>query len=96
VSFAVVSIFCCQFSFTYISDPDNQPVSSAMHTTAQIACWSVGAQAMVNAKVWDPSKAIDEVDVSLLGIGCNQKESRQSTFDGNIGDILVIFSVCFH
>jgi hypothetical protein len=63
---------------------------------AQIAHWSVGAQAMVNAKVWDPSKAADEVDVSLPGIGLHQKESTQTTFEGKIGDVLIIFSVRGH
>ncbi|KAJ7864023.1 armadillo-type protein [Mycena leptocephala] len=32
-----------------------------------------GAQAVVNAKVWDPSKAADEVDISPSGIGLDQK-----------------------
>jgi hypothetical protein len=62
---------------------------------AQIARWSVGAQAMVNAKVWDPSKATDEVDVSP-GIGFYQKESRQPTFDNKFEDIFIVFSVCVH
>jgi hypothetical protein len=48
---------------------------------------------MVNAKVWDPSKAADEVDVSLPDIGLHQKDSRQTTFKGKIGDILIVFPV---
>jgi hypothetical protein len=51
---------------------------------------------MVNAKVQDPGKAADEVDVSPPGIGLHQKEQRQPTFGDNIGDILIIFSVCVH
>jgi hypothetical protein len=51
---------------------------------------------MVNAKVWDPSKAADEVDLSLPGIGLHQKESIQPAFEGNIGDILIVFSVRVH
>jgi hypothetical protein len=38
-------------------------------------------------------KATDEVDVSPPGIGLNQKESRQPTFEDKIGDILIVFSV---
>jgi hypothetical protein len=59
-----------------ISAQDNRAVLSATHTAAQIAHWSAGAQAMVNAKVWDPSKATDEVDVSPPGIANHQKEQR--------------------
>jgi hypothetical protein len=79
-----------------ISAQDNRAVLSATHTAAQIARWSAGAQTMVNAKVWNPSKATDEVDVSLPGIGLHQKESRQPAFDSNIEDILIVFSVHVH
>jgi hypothetical protein len=51
---------------------------------------------MVHAKVWDPSKATDEVDISPPGIGLHQKESRQPAFDNDIGDILIILSVRVH
>jgi hypothetical protein len=68
----------------------------ATHTAAQIAHWLVGVQAMVNAKVWDPSKATYEVDISHSGIGLHQKESKQPTFDNKIRDVLIVFSVCVH
>jgi hypothetical protein len=51
---------------------------------------------MHGIKVWNPSKTTDEVDVSLPGIGIHQKEQRQPAFNGNIGDILIVFSVCAH
>jgi hypothetical protein len=48
---------------------------------------------MVNAKVQDPSKIADEVDISPPGIGIHQREWKQRAFDGNGGDVLVLFSV---
>jgi hypothetical protein len=51
---------------------------------------------MVHAKVWDPSKATHEVDISHSGIGLHQKESRPLAFGRNVEDILIIFSVCVH
>jgi hypothetical protein len=51
---------------------------------------------MVNAKVWDPSKAADELDISPPGIANHQKEQRQPTFSHNVRDILIISSVRVH
>jgi hypothetical protein len=62
----------------------------------RFAHWSEGTQAMVDAKVRDPGKAADEIDISPPGIEIHQTEQRQPTFDGNIGDVLVVFSVCVH
>jgi hypothetical protein len=56
----------------------------------------VGAQAMANAKVQDPNKTTDEVDISPSGIANHQKEQKQPAFDGNIGDLLIISSVRVH
>jgi hypothetical protein len=80
------------------SDQDNQAVLWATHTAPQLEHWSEGVQAIVNAKVQDPSKVADEVDVllPLAGIGICQKESRQPTFDNESGHIHVIFAVRTH
>jgi hypothetical protein len=67
-----------------------------MHEAAQFARWSLGMQGIVNAKVWNPSKATDEVDVSPPGIGIHPKEQRQSTCDDDVGNILIISPVCVH
>ncbi|KAJ7913986.1 hypothetical protein B0H13DRAFT_1873448 [Mycena leptocephala] len=86
----------CEQLVDLLHEQDNRLVLLTTHTAAQITRWSGGMQAVVNAKVQDPSKAINEVDISPPGIGLHQKESRQPAFHNNIEDILIIFSVCFH
>lgn len=45
-----------------------------MHAAAQIAHRSEGTQAMVDVKVWDPTKPADPIDISPPGIGIHRKE----------------------